>query len=105
MLVGREPAKMRPSKDLTTCGRVCAVRPGSSSEMAGCPPGLSRIPEGRPAGVQDCSRAPLVTRLGGQAVKGTATEDPTPHSAASPRPGGGADHATTPGTPAHATGG
>jgi hypothetical protein len=21
MLVGREPAKMRPSKDLTTCGR------------------------------------------------------------------------------------
>jgi hypothetical protein len=25
MLVGREPAKMRPSKDLTTCGRVCAV--------------------------------------------------------------------------------
>src|SRR3954454_1477708 len=39
MLVGREPAKMRPSKDLTTCGRVCAVRPGSSSVMAGCPPG------------------------------------------------------------------
>src|SRR3954470_11931649 len=25
MLVGREPAKMRPSKDLTTCGRVGAV--------------------------------------------------------------------------------
>jgi hypothetical protein len=24
VLVGREPAKMRPSKDLTTCGRVCA---------------------------------------------------------------------------------
>jgi hypothetical protein len=31
VLVGREPAKMRPSKDLTTCGRDCA---GSSSVMA-----------------------------------------------------------------------
>jgi hypothetical protein len=25
VLVGREPAKMRPSKDLTTCGRVLFV--------------------------------------------------------------------------------
>ena len=25
MLVGREPAKMRPSKDLTTCGRWVLV--------------------------------------------------------------------------------
>src|SRR3982751_4501248 len=29
MLVGREPAKMRPSKDLTTCGRWVRGRPGS----------------------------------------------------------------------------
>src|SRR5215218_4531344 len=32
VLVGREPAKMRPSKDLTTCGRDCA---GSSSVNGG----------------------------------------------------------------------
>jgi hypothetical protein len=32
ILVGREPAKMRPSKDLTTCGRDCA---GSSSVNGG----------------------------------------------------------------------
>jgi hypothetical protein len=31
MLVGREPAKMRPSKDLTTCGRGC----GSSWVVVG----------------------------------------------------------------------
>src|SRR5215218_1501635 len=47
MLVGREPAKMRPSKDLTTCGRDCA---GSSSVMARLPAGLSDVPEGQPAG-------------------------------------------------------
>src|SRR3954447_18594205 len=45
MLVGREPAKMRPSKDLTTCGRWVRVRPGWSSVMAGRPLLLST---GRP---------------------------------------------------------
>src|SRR5215218_10419085 len=47
VLVGREPAKMRPSKDLTTCGRDCA---GSSSVMAGLSTGLSDVPERQPAG-------------------------------------------------------
>src|SRR6476646_9011970 len=68
VLVGREPAKMRPSKDLTTCGRDCA---GSSSVNGGavhlvCP----TVRRADKQGVRDGSRAPLVTRLGGQAVRG-----------------------------------
>jgi hypothetical protein len=47
VLVGREPAKMRPSKDLTTCGRDCA---GSSSVMAELSTWSVRRPEGRSTG-------------------------------------------------------
>src|SRR4051812_46608851 len=88
MLVGREPAKMRPSKDLTTCGRSVLFRPGSSSVMASCPPGSGgSCPVGR-RGVRDCSRAPLVTRLGGQAVRGQRNRTRYPYSDALSTSGG-----------------
>ena len=76
MLVGREPAKMRPSKDLTTCGRWVLVRPGSSSVMAGL---SAFVLPGRSAGVQGTvPRAPQATRLGGQAVRGQRNREPYP---------------------------
>ena len=63
VLVGREPAKMRPSKDLTTCGRW--VR-GSSWVVVGIGEavrlGLEVLSGGRPGCPEDDSRAPLVTR-------------------------------------------
>src|SRR4051794_2797356 len=100
MLVGREPAKMRPSKDLTTCGRSVLFRPGSSSVMAGCPPGSGgSCPVGR-RGVRDCSRAPLVTRLGGQAVRGQRNRTRYPHSDALSTSGGPVRPAPHPGGPA-----
>jgi hypothetical protein len=63
VLVGREPAKMRPSKDLTTCGRC--VR-GSSWVVVGIGGavrlGLEVLSDGRPGCPEGVFRAPLVTR-------------------------------------------
>src|SRR4051812_4329672 len=74
MLVGREPAKMRPSKDLTTCGRWVLVRPGSSSVMARLP----ATPVQWSTRVSGRSRAPLVTRLGGQGSQRAAQQETLP---------------------------
>src|SRR3712207_7738056 len=86
MLVGREPAKMRPSKDLTTCGRWVLVRPGSSSVMAGLSafvlPG--RV-DGRPEdGSPGHPRRPVSA---GKQSGGSATENPTPAGTGCPRRG------------------
>ena len=86
VLVGREPAKMRPSKDLTTCGRDCAgVVVGNGGAVHLVCPTFRRADQ---RGDRDRSRAPLVTRLGGQAVRGQRNRRPYPCSSALSTPGG-----------------
>src|SRR3954452_13965414 len=63
VLVGREPAKMRPSKDLTTCGRwVRGFVLGRRRYRRGCPSGSGSPVRWSTGGLGNGSRAPLVTR-------------------------------------------
>ena len=84
MLVGREPAKMRPSKDLTTCGRDCAGFVLASSVIGGAVLSVwSVLPVGpidRVTG--NGPRAPLVTRLWRAGSQRAAQQETLPLSRA-----------------------